>query len=64
MTSISEIAFGETELTGNQIELLHNSDKLDVKLLPLYGSLDEELRFIPDEAATLEKFKQYRRIYS
>jgi anionic cell wall polymer biosynthesis LytR-Cps2A-Psr (LCP) family protein len=63
MSSISEMSYGKAELTGNQIELLHNSAKLDVKLLPLCGSLDEMLRFIPDEAATLEAFKQYRRIY-
>lgn len=64
MTFISDIAYGKTELTGGQIELLHNSDKLDVKLLPLCGSLDDMLRFIPDEAATLEALKPYRRIYS
>ena len=64
MSSISEMSYGKTELTGNQIELLHNSEKLDVKLLTLCGSLDEMLRFIPDEAATLEAFKPYRKIYS
>ena len=64
MSSISEISYGRTELTGGQLELLKNADKLDMKLLPLCGSFDEMLNFIPDESATLEAFKPYRRIYS
>ena len=64
MSSISEMAVVKGELDGEQIKLLENSDKLDVKLLPLIGELDKALRFVPNEEATLEEFKQYRRIYS
>ena len=61
---ISDCAYGKTELTGGNIDLLSKAEELDIKLLPICGSLDEMLRFIPDEMATLEAFKHYRRIYS
>ena len=64
MSFISENAFSRGELSEGQIELLSNADKLDVKLLPMIGELDKALRFVPDEEATLEAFKPYRRIYS
>lgn len=64
MSSISETAFVKGELNGEQIKLLRNSDKLHIKLLTIKGELDSGLRFIPDEEATLEEFKPYRRIYA
>jgi hypothetical protein len=64
MSFISENAFSRGKPSEEQIKLLANADKLDVKLLPLIGELDKALRFVPDEAATLEEFKPYRRIYS
>lgn len=64
MSFISKTALVKGELNGEQIKLLYNADELDVELLPLKGEYDSALRFIPDEKATLEAFKPYRRIYS
>ena len=64
MSFISENAFSRGEPNEEQIKLLTNADKLDVKLLPMIGELDKALRFVPNEEATLEAFKPYRRIYS
>ena len=64
MSFIFEIALSRGELSDAQIKLLAGADKLEVKLLPMVGELDKALRFVPDEGATLEAFKPYRRIYS
>ena len=64
MSSISEDSYISGELTDGQINGMLGSGDYEVKLLSVKGSLDGELRFIPDEEATLEAFKPYRRIYS
>ncbi len=64
MSSISKTAYVSGALTDGQLNLICNSEDFEVKLLSLKGSYDDTLRFIPDEKATLEAFKPYRRIYS
>lgn len=64
MSSISKTAYVSEELTEEQIGRIGNSGDFSVRLLHVKGSFDDRLRFIPDEKATLEEFKPYRRIYS